>query len=51
LPIPDRQHLGLITHDAKDPDTAFRPLSSLVPGSQVFVGTQGPVPLDDWTRW
>ena len=23
----------------------------LVPGSQVFVGTPGPVPLDDWTRW
>lgn len=23
LPIPDRQHLGLITYDAKDPDTAF----------------------------
>jgi formylglycine-generating enzyme len=25
--------------------------ADLVPGSQVFVGTSGPVPLDDWTRW
>ncbi len=25
--------------------------ADLVPGSQVFVGTTGPVPLDDWTRW
>jgi formylglycine-generating enzyme required for sulfatase activity len=23
----------------------------LVPGSQVFTPTDGPVPLDDWTRW
>lgn len=23
----------------------------LVPGSQVFIPTSGPVPLDDWTRW
>ena len=23
----------------------------LVPGSQVFTPTRGPVPLDDWTRW
>jgi formylglycine-generating enzyme required for sulfatase activity len=23
----------------------------LVPGSQVFTPTPGPVPLDDWTRW
>jgi formylglycine-generating enzyme required for sulfatase activity len=25
--------------------------SLLVPGSQVFTPTAGPVPLDDWTRW
>jgi len=25
--------------------------ADLVPGSQVFVGTPAPVPLDDWTRW
>jgi formylglycine-generating enzyme len=32
--------------DFPDADPAL-----LVPGSQVFVGTPGPVPLDDWTRW
>ncbi len=28
LPIPDRQHLGLVTYDAKDPDTAFPPIEA-----------------------
>ena len=23
LPIPDRPHVGLVTYDAKDPDTSF----------------------------
>ncbi len=23
LPIPDRPHMGLVTYDAKDPDTSF----------------------------
>jgi len=31
LPIPDRQHLGLITYDAKDPDTSFPPIEPLLP--------------------
>src|SRR4051812_32680928 len=31
LPVPDRQHLGLITYDAKDPDTAFPPIEPLLP--------------------
>jgi arylsulfatase len=31
LPIPDRPHLGLVTFDAKDPDTAFPPIESLLP--------------------
>ena len=31
LPIPDRQHLGLTTYDAKDPDTAFPPIEPLLP--------------------
>ena len=26
LPIPDRQHVGLTTYDAKDPDTKFLPI-------------------------
>ncbi|MER2221349.1 MAG: arylsulfatase, partial [Rhodococcus sp. (in: high G+C Gram-positive bacteria)] len=31
LPIPDRQHLGLVTYDAKDPDTEFPPITPLLP--------------------
>ena len=31
LPIPDAQHVGVTTYDAKDPDTAFPPIESLRP--------------------
>jgi hypothetical protein len=31
LPVPNRQHLGLITYDAKDPDTNFPPIEPLLP--------------------
>jgi arylsulfatase A-like enzyme len=31
LPIPDRAHSGLVTYDAKDPDTAFPPIVPLRP--------------------
>jgi arylsulfatase A-like enzyme len=31
LPIPDRAHTGLVTYDAKDPDTSFPPIESLRP--------------------
>jgi arylsulfatase A-like enzyme len=31
LPIPDRAHTGLITYDAKDPDTEFPPIEPLRP--------------------
>jgi arylsulfatase A-like enzyme len=31
LPIPDRQHVGLTTYDAKDPDTQFPPIEPLRP--------------------
>src|SRR6476619_2426600 len=31
LPVPDRQHLGLVTYDAKDPDTSFPPIEPLLP--------------------
>jgi arylsulfatase A-like enzyme len=31
LPIPDQQHVGLTTYDAKDPDTRFPPIESLRP--------------------
>src|ERR1700674_1085951 len=31
LPIPDRPRTGLITYDAKDPDTKFPPIAQLRP--------------------
>ena len=31
LPIPDPQHVGLTTYDAKDPDTAFPAIERLLP--------------------
>jgi arylsulfatase A-like enzyme len=31
LPIPDRRYTGLITYDAKDPDTSFPPIEPLRP--------------------
>jgi len=31
LPIPEQQHVGLTTYDAKDPDTAFPPIEPLRP--------------------
>src|SRR5437667_1555071 len=31
LPIPDRQHIGLTTFDAKDPDTSYPPITPLRP--------------------
>ena len=31
LPIPDPQHVGVTTYDAKSPDTAFPPIQSLRP--------------------
>ncbi len=31
LPIPDMPHRGLVTFDAKDPDTAFPPIEQTAP--------------------
>ena len=31
LPIPDRQHVGLTTYDAKDPNTKYPPITTLRP--------------------
>ena len=31
LPIPDQAHVGLLTYDAKDPDTSFPPIEPLLP--------------------
>jgi formylglycine-generating enzyme required for sulfatase activity len=33
------------------PGTPKPPDSALVPGAMVFVGTDRPVPLDDWSQW
>lgn len=45
---------GHVTVAERAPDATDFPdadVDLLVPGSQVFVPTPGPVPLDDWTRW
>jgi formylglycine-generating enzyme required for sulfatase activity len=45
---------GHVTVAERAPDPADFPGADpavLVPGSQVFIPTSGPVPLDDWTRW
>jgi hypothetical protein len=31
LPIPDRAYSGLVTYDAKDPETSFPPIEPLRP--------------------
>jgi arylsulfatase A-like enzyme len=31
LPIPDRRHTGLVTYDAKDPETAYPPIEDVRP--------------------
>jgi len=31
LPVPDQAHRGLVTYDAKDPDTSFEPIVPLRP--------------------
>ncbi len=45
---------GHVTVAERPPDPRDFPDADpdlMVPGSQVFTGTSGPVPLDDWTRW
>ncbi len=45
---------GHVTVAERAPEAADFPGADpalLVPGSQVFTETDGPVPLDDWTRW
>jgi len=43
LAIPDRQHVGLTTYDAKDPDTRYPPIERLLPpkGSNVLLFIDG----------
>ena len=40
LPIPDRPYTGLITYDAKDPDTHFPPIEPLRPPAGAPNGLQ-----------
>ncbi len=53
LPIPDPQHVGVTTYDAKDPDTAFPKIEALRPpeGAPNIVLIEavkyGALPLDD----
>jgi formylglycine-generating enzyme len=45
---------GYLTVAEREPDPRDFPGADpglMVPGSQMFTGTTGPVPLDDWTRW
>lgn len=35
LPIPERQHVGLTTYDAKDPDMSYPPIEPLRPPAGV----------------
>jgi sulfatase modifying factor 1 len=44
-------HVTIAERDLNPADFPQADPATLVPGSQVFVGTAGPVPLDDWTRW
>ena len=34
LPLPDRQHVGLTTYDAKDPETKFPPIRDIRPPAE-----------------
>ncbi|MET9060727.1 formylglycine-generating enzyme family protein [Streptomyces antibioticus] len=45
---------GHVTVAERPPDPADHPdadPAALLPGALVFLGTPGPVPLDDWHRW
>jgi formylglycine-generating enzyme len=45
---------GHVTVGERSPNPADFPgaqAADLVPGSLVFAGSTGPIPLDDWTRW
>lgn len=37
LPIPDQPSFGLVTYDARDPDTSFPPVEPLRPPEHTFL--------------
>jgi len=49
--VTDTGHTTVAEHAPDPADFPGADPADLVPGSQVFVGTTGPVPLDDWMRW
>jgi formylglycine-generating enzyme len=48
---PSRWHVTVAERAPSHEDFPGAEPELLVPGSQVFTPTRGPVPLDDWTRW
>jgi formylglycine-generating enzyme required for sulfatase activity len=49
--VRDTGHLTVAEMAPRPEDFPEAEPAQLVPGSQFFVGTPGPVPLDDWMRW
>ena len=49
--VKDTGHVTVAERSPEPADFPGADPADLAPGSQVFVGTPGPVPLDDWMRW
>ena len=49
--VKDTGHVTVAEQTPNPADFPGADPADLVPGSQLFVGTAGPVPLDDWMRW
>jgi formylglycine-generating enzyme required for sulfatase activity len=49
--VEDTGHVTVPEQDLDPADFPGADPDLLVPGSQVFTPTAGPVPLDDWTQW
>ena len=49
--VKDTGHVTVAEQAPNPADFPGADPADLVPGSQLFVGTPGPVPLDDWMRW
>src|SRR4051812_30832747 len=49
--VADTGHVTVAQQPPEPADFPTADPADLVPGSQVFVGTPGPVQLDDWMSW
>jgi formylglycine-generating enzyme len=49
--VKDTGHVTVAEQPPESGDFPGADVADLVPGSLVFTPTDGPVPLDDWTRW